>query len=113
MNDRDQDLVKRLVPDGLGDLLRELPSLPSRRAILLGWGASAPVLVEVRELPEAERPHSPDPAFWHVWTGKQACDIDWQSIARSWTELPAPSDFKSRGSDDPDDNDEEPYPCAQ
>ncbi len=29
VNDRDQDLVKRLVPDGLCDLLRELPSLPS------------------------------------------------------------------------------------
>ncbi len=101
VNDRDQDLVKRLVPDGLGDLLRELPSLPSRRAILLGWGAHAPVLVEVRELPEAERPHSPDPAFWHVWTGKQTCDIDWQSIARSWRAPPSASASVSGGSDDP------------
>ena len=42
VNDRDQDLVKRLVPDGLGPLLRELPTLPTRRAILLGWAAPAP-----------------------------------------------------------------------
>lgn len=84
VNDRDQDLVRRLVPDGLGELLRELPSLPSRRAILLGWGAPAPVLIEVRELPELERPYSPDPAFWRVWTGEQACDIDWPAVVSSW-----------------------------
>jgi hypothetical protein len=84
VNDRDQDLVRRLVPDALGDLLRELPSLPSRRAILLGWGAPAPVLVEIREVPEEHRPHSPDPEFWKVWTGGRPCSVDWQRIARSW-----------------------------
>jgi hypothetical protein len=84
VNDRDQELVRRLVPDALGDLLRELPSLPSRRAILLGWGAPAPVLVEVQELPLDQRPHSPDPDFWDVWTGKRECRINWTTIARSW-----------------------------
>ena len=90
VNDRDQDLVKRLVPDGLGDLLRELPSLPSRRAILLGWGAPAPLLAEVRELPVAQRPHSPDPAFWDVWTGTEKCEIDWPKISRLWGSSPEP-----------------------
>lgn len=92
VNDRDQDLVKRLVPDALGDLLRELPSLPSRRAILLGWGAPAPVLVEVRELPEAHRPHSPDPDFWEVWTGEQERSVDWKAIADSWVGAQGPPD---------------------
>ena len=90
VNDRDQDLVKRLVPDGLGDLLRELPSLPSRRAILLGWGAPAPLLVEVRELPDAHRPNSPDPAFWDVWTGTKECGIDWSKISKLWSSSPEP-----------------------
>ena len=84
VNDRDQDLVKRLVPDGLGPLLRELPSLPTRRAILLGWAAPAPTLVEVQEIPRDFRPHSPDPAFWDVWTGNRKRAIDWGQIARSW-----------------------------
>ena len=88
VNDRDQDLVKRLVPDGLGDLLRELPSLPSRRAILLGWGAPAPLLTEVRELPDAHRPNSPDPAFWDVWTGTKECRIDWSKISKLWSSSP-------------------------
>jgi DNA helicase HerA-like ATPase len=87
VNDRDQDLVRRLVPDAFGDLLRELPSLPSRRAILLGWGAPAPVLVEIRELPEKQRPHSPDPDFWNVWTGERPCSVDWRTIADSWASM--------------------------
>jgi hypothetical protein len=86
VNDRDQDLVRRLVPDALGDLLRELPSLPTRRAILVGWGAPAPVLVEVRELPKKQRPHSPDPDFWDVWTGNRPCHVEWKEIADSWGE---------------------------
>ena len=90
VNDRDQDLVKRLVPDGLGDLLRELPSLPSRRAILLGWGAPAPLLAEVRELPVKHRPHSPDPAFWDVWTGTTECEIDWSTVSDFWASSPQP-----------------------
>lgn len=84
VNDRDQDRMKRLVPDGLGPLLRELPSLPTRRAILLGWAAPAPILVEVRDLPEEQQPESPDPAFWEVWTGRKPRHIDWASVAKTW-----------------------------
>src|SRR5258708_23891128 len=68
VNDADQNLVARLVPDNVSGLLRELPSLPSRQAVLLGWAAPIPVLVKVDELPEAQRPQSADPDFWNVWT---------------------------------------------
>ena len=84
VNDQDQTLMRRLVPDGLGPLLRDLPSLPTRRAILLGWAAPAPILVEVRDLPKVFQPESPDPAFWDVWTGREARRIDWETIAASW-----------------------------
>ena len=84
VNDRDQELVKRLVPDGLGPLLRELPSLPTRRGLLLGWAAAAPTLVEIQDIPQNFRPHSPDPAFWDVWTGKRSRSVDWADIARTW-----------------------------
>ena len=98
VNDRDQELVKRLVPDGLGPLLRELPSLPTRRAILLGWAAPAPILVEVKEIAAEFRPHSPDPAFWDVWTGAEPRDINWKKIARSWQGLgPEPPEPGQRG----------------
>ena len=85
VNDRDQELVGRLVPDNLGGLLRELPSLPARQAILLGWATAVPVLVEIAELPEEHRPHSSDPKFWDVWTGVESRPVDWKKIAEDWT----------------------------
>jgi DNA helicase HerA-like ATPase len=85
VNDRDQDLVARLVPDNLGGLLRELPSLPSQQAIVLGWATPVPVLVQMRYLPERQRPRSADPAFWDVWTGEQDRELDWKLIVDDWT----------------------------
>lgn len=85
VNDADQNLVARLVPDNVGGLLRELPSLPSRQAILLGWATPIPVLVEVDELPEDQRPRSADPDFWDVWTLAKERAVDWTAIASDWS----------------------------
>jgi DNA helicase HerA-like ATPase len=84
VNDSDQDLVRRLVPDNIGGLLRDLPSLPSRQAILLGWATPLPVLVEMNELSKAQRPRSDDPDYWAVWTGEKERDVDWVPIANEW-----------------------------
>lgn len=92
-NDRDQELVHKLVPDNLRGLLRDLPSLPSRHAILLGWASELPVLVQMNLLPEHHRPKSDDPDFWAVWSGKdstgKAVDrkVDWKSIADDWQQV--------------------------
>lgn len=85
VNDRDQELVSKLVPDNLGGLLKELPSLPSRQAILMGWASTVPTLVEITELPEDQRPRSSDPKFWDVWTGKEERHINWGKIVDDWT----------------------------
>lgn len=83
-NDRDQELVGRLVPDNLRGLLRELPSLPSQSAILLGWASELPVLVRMNDLPSEQQPRSEDPEFWKVWTREVERMIDWDAIARDW-----------------------------
>lgn len=87
-NDRDQDLVHRFVPDNLKGLLRELPSLPSQNAILLGWASELPVMVKMNELPKQQQPHSDDPDFWDTWSGttKIPRGIDWKEIATEWQE---------------------------
>ncbi|RHX84229.1 ATP-binding protein [Leptospira stimsonii] len=84
VNDRDQELVKKLVPDNLGSLLEELPVLPTRKAILLGHASSIPILVDIKDLPESQRPDSKDPDFWNVWTKQSDRRIDWKTIVNKW-----------------------------
>lgn len=85
-NDKDQEQVQRLVPDNMRGLVRELPSLPSRHAILLGWASELPVLVRMNELTEIQRPQSDDPDFWDVWsnTTEEPREVNWQPIADDW-----------------------------
>jgi hypothetical protein len=89
-NDKDQELVHKLVPDNLKGLLRELPSLPSQYAILLGWASELPLLVKMNDLPRSQQPRSDDPDFWSVWTGldedKKPVErkIDWEKITEDW-----------------------------
>lgn len=87
VNDRDQELVRRLVPDNIGGLLQELPILPTRKAILLGWASPLPILVEMNELKPEHRPKSDDPDFWDVWTRKEKREVDWKKLANDWQNL--------------------------
>ncbi len=94
-SDKDQELINRLVPDNLRGLLRELPSLPSQYAILLGWAAELPVLVRMNDLKIEEQPYSSDPEFWNVWTRQEDRIVNWKSIADDW---------QMKSSDESDDN---------
>ena len=95
-NDRDQELVHKLVPDNLRGLLRDLPSLPSRHAILLGWASELPVLVKINSLREQHRPKSDDPDFWAVWSGEDEDgeivdrNVNWKAIADDWQQINTP-----------------------
>lgn len=90
-NDRDQELVHKLVPDNLKGLLRELPSLPSQNAILLGWASELPVLVRMNDLQKDKQPQSADPDYWDVWTGKDGDgkevirEPNWIAVAGDWS----------------------------
>lgn len=83
-NDRDQELVSRLLPDNMKGILREMPSLPSQYAVLLGWASELPVMVKMRTLPKNQCPQSDDPDFWDVWIGTENRKIDWSVIANEW-----------------------------
>jgi hypothetical protein len=87
-NDRDQELVNKLVPDNLRGMLRELPTLPSQRAILLGWASELPVMVQMNYLKEEQRPQSNDPDYWDIWTAydDNSRKVDWKAIVDDWQE---------------------------
>lgn len=84
VNDKDQDMLKKLVPDTMGGILNELSVLPTRKALLLGWAAPIPVLVEMKELSLDHQPKSKDPDFWDVWVGKSERKINWPDIVKEW-----------------------------
>jgi uncharacterized protein len=84
VNDRDQELVRRLVPDTAGALLKELPSLPAQQAILLGIATEIPLAVDLTSLALAQQPRSRNPDFWDVWTGKRDPAVDFDAIVRDW-----------------------------
>jgi DNA helicase HerA-like ATPase len=86
VNDRDQELVARLAPDSTGALLKELPSLPTQQAILLGIATEIPLVFEVRELAQAHRPDSAHPDFWAVWRNERELKLDFTALAASWAE---------------------------
>jgi hypothetical protein len=83
-NDQDQRIIHSLVPDNLKGLLRELPSLPSQNAILLGWASELPLLVKMNDLPKSQQPRSDDPDFWDVWTRQSERNADWKAISDDW-----------------------------
>ncbi len=83
-NDRDQELVHRLLPDNMRGILRELPSLPSQYAVLLGWASELPVMVKMRTLTKAQCPQSDDPDYWDVWTRYKERNVNWDKIADEW-----------------------------
>ncbi len=89
-NDRDQEQVHKMVPDNLRGLLRELPSLPSQHAILMGWASELPILVKMKSLTKEQQPHSDDPDFWDVWTRKDEDgnaverNADWDGVVKEW-----------------------------
>ena len=81
-NARDQELVHRLLPDNMRGILREMPSLPSQYAVLLGWASELPVMVKMRTLRDKQRPQSND--YWDVWTRRKPQEINWGDIAKEW-----------------------------
>jgi len=80
-NPVDQDYVKRLLPDALGDLTDALPTLKSGEALLIGDSVVMPSLVQIdRCIPT---PSSSDIPYFELW--KQAWkDVKVEDIIKNW-----------------------------
>jgi len=89
VNDHDQALVRRLVPDSLGALTDELPALPAQTALLVGWAIDIPTTVRIHDLARRYRPRSADPDFCGAWHGTGHGVADWSSVAARWCAQPS------------------------
>lgn len=80
-NPEDQNYVKRLLPDTLGNLTETLPTLQSGEALLIGESIVLPSLVKIDRCdPE---PKSSDIEYFEIWK-EQWKDVNFNSILEEW-----------------------------
>lgn len=80
-NPEDQNYVKRLLPDTLGNLTETLPTLQSGEALLIGESIVLPSLVKIDRCdPE---PKSSDIEYFEIWK-EQWKNINFDNILNAW-----------------------------
>ncbi|GAB3328258.1 ATP-binding protein [Marivirga atlantica] len=80
-NPEDQNYVKRLLPDTLGNLTETLPTLQSGEALLIGESITLPSLVKIDRCdPE---PKSSDIEYFEIWK-EQWKNVDFNKIISLW-----------------------------
>ena len=67
-NERDQQFVRKALPDGFDWLIAALPALATGEAVIAGEGVSVPMQIQFRQLAADEQPASQTPAFSRAWS---------------------------------------------
>ncbi|MFD0835278.1 ATP-binding protein [Mariniflexile aquimaris] len=80
-NPEDQNYVKRLLPDTLGNLTEMLPTLQAGEALLIGESIVLPSLVKID--PCSPTPKSSDIEYYEIWKEKWK-DVDFGKILNEW-----------------------------
>lgn len=80
-NPNDQNYVKRLLPDTMGQLIDKMPTLKSGECLLIGDAVVLPSIVKIDEC--NLKPSSNDIPYLELWKQKW-CDLDIQSIVDNW-----------------------------
>ena len=101
VNDQDQRLVRRLVPDNLSSLMEELPALPSQTALVVGWALDIPTLVRISHLDISHRPRSADPDFAATWNGNSAMESSWNLVVSEWQPIQRETEPTDPAEDEP------------
>lgn len=84
-NPTDQNYVKRLLPDTLGNLIDNLPSLQSGEGLLLGESIIMPSLVKIEKCDENKQPSSNDVKYLETWK-EEWKDVQFDEIIKKWKE---------------------------
>ena len=71
-NERDQQFVRRMLPESILSLVDVLPALRTREALVIGEGSMIPMRLQFSDLPEDKRPHSANVPFSDLWSQDSA-----------------------------------------
>ncbi|WP_055443399.1 ATP-binding protein [Lacinutrix himadriensis] len=80
-NPDDQNYVKKLLPDTMGNMTEMLPSLKAGDALLVGESIAIPSLVHLNEC--SPSPKSSDIKYIEVWKEKWK-DVNFEDIIKEW-----------------------------
>lgn len=80
-NPNDQNYVKRLLPDTLGNLIDTMPSLKAGEGLLIGEAIILPSIVQIDECKNP--PSSNDIPYWELWKEKWK-DLNMEEIKNEW-----------------------------
>jgi len=83
-NERDQNFVEHVMPEGAKGQLAALSSLQNREALIVGEGVRAPVRVLLDKLDESLRPSSGSPSFSEDWQREIEDDSFIQDTINAW-----------------------------
>lgn len=73
-NQKDQDFVRRALPESAEGMLSALPALRNQQAVVVGEGVVLPMRIRFDDLPEAKRPHSDTASFARQWQEERGLD---------------------------------------
>lgn len=80
-NPNDQNYVKRLLPDTLGDLINKMPTLKVGEALLIGDSIILPSIVQIEEC--EDKPSSNDIPYFELWKEKWK-ELQIEEILNEW-----------------------------
>ena len=69
-NQKDQDFVRRALPESAEGMLNSLPAMRNQQAVVVGEGVVLPMRIRFDDLPENKRPHSDTASFAQEWQGE-------------------------------------------
>ena len=73
-NQKDQDFVRRTLPESAEGMLSSLPALRNQQAVVVGEGVVLPMRIRFNDLPETKRPHSDTASFASLWQEERGQD---------------------------------------
>ncbi|KAA6310163.1 hypothetical protein EZS27_038484, partial [termite gut metagenome] len=80
-NPNDQNYVKKLLPDTLGNIIDELPTLRAGEALLLGESVILPSIVQIEKCDLA--PSSNDIPYWNLWK-EEWKNLNFEELKDEW-----------------------------